>query len=155
MWIDEMSTRLAGCIYDVNVLGFMRVLRAAVHTGCRSIVAISSDAATRPMRTSMAYCASKAALDMCVKCAARELAPEIRVNAVSPGMTLGTAMTEYIDKTVPAMRGWTPEEAWEYEHSQIPAGRRARPEEIAQVVYDVLVGPEYMTGSIVTINGGR
>jgi NAD(P)-dependent dehydrogenase (short-subunit alcohol dehydrogenase family) len=121
----------------------------------RTIVAVSSDAAERPMRTSIAYCASKAALNMAVKVAARELAPEIRVNAVSPGMVSGTAMTEYIDDVVPEIRRWTPEAAARYEQSQIPAGRRATKDEVADLVYHTLCGPEYMTGSILTLNGGR
>jgi NAD(P)-dependent dehydrogenase (short-subunit alcohol dehydrogenase family) len=142
-------------IYDVNVAGFVRVLGLLIGTTCRSVVAISSDAATRPMRTSIAYCASKAALDMAVRCAARELAPGIRVNAVSPGMTANTEMTTYIDATVPKIRGWTKEHAAEYEKSQSPIGRRGTPQEIARVVYDVATGPDFMTGSIVPVNGGR
>jgi NAD(P)-dependent dehydrogenase (short-subunit alcohol dehydrogenase family) len=143
-------------LLNVNVVGFAKVLSALKRNHpVRSVVAISSDAATRPMRGSLMYCSSKAALDMAVRCAARELAPKIRVNAVSPGMTDGTLMQEYIDKTVPVFRGWTVEEARSYEESQNPMGRRATTEEIAHVTIDVLFGPEYMTGSIVTVNGGR
>lgn len=143
-------------LLSVNVVGFTKVLSTLVKFHpIRSVVAISSDAATRPMRGSLMYCASKAALDMAVRCAARELAPKVRVNAISPGMTDGTLMQEYIDKTVPAFRGWTPEQSRNYENSQSPMGRRATVEEIAHVTVDVLFGPEYLTGSIVTVNGGR
>jgi NAD(P)-dependent dehydrogenase (short-subunit alcohol dehydrogenase family) len=98
-------------IFDTNVFGFFNLLQVVANDEferCHSVVAVSSDAAARPMRTSMAYCASKAALDMAVRCAARELAPNVRVNAVSPGMTEGTRMTEYIDRTVPSLRAGTP-----------------------------------------------
>lgn len=144
-------------LYNVNVFGFMRVMRCVASGlyGVKSVVAVGSDAAERPMRTSMAYCSSKAALHMAVRCAARELAPYIRVNAVAPGMTDGTKMTEYIDRVVPEMRGWTPESARMYEMSQIPMNRRAQTWEVAEVIYSVLHGPEYQTGSIVTVNGGR
>lgn len=155
--IVDLQDRDAADLYDVNVLGFMRVM-SVVATGLfgvKSVVAVGSDAAERPMRTSMAYCSSKAALHMAVRCAARELAPNIRVNAVAPGMTDGTKMTEYIDATVPGLRGWTPESARMYELSQIPMNRRANTWEVAQVIYSVLHGPEYQTGSIVTVNGGR
>lgn len=143
-------------LLDVNVIGFAKVLSVLVRSHpIRSVVAISSDAATRPMRGSLMYCASKAALDASVRCAARELAPKVRVNAIAPGMTEGTLMQEYIDKTVPEFRGWDIEHARAYENSQNPMGRRATKEEIAQVTIDVLFGPEYLTGSIVTVNGGR
>jgi NAD(P)-dependent dehydrogenase (short-subunit alcohol dehydrogenase family) len=160
-WIRDLDPFSAADIMDVNVTGFMRLLQvvagynAAGGHRCRSVVAISSDAATRPMRTSMAYCASKAALDAAVRCAARELAPDVRVNAVSPGMIDGTGMTRYIDKTVPELRGWTPEASARYEASQSPIGRRGTVDEVAEVVYDVLHGPEFLTGSIVQVNGGR
>lgn len=143
-------------ILDVNVVGFTRVLAAMVGTHpLESVVAISSDAAVRPMRGSLMYCASKAALDMAVRCAARELAPEIRVNAIAPGMTEPTGMQEYIDKNVPIFRGWTPEKAMEYELSQNPMGRRATVHEVAEITVSVLFGPKYLTGAIIPINGGR
>lgn len=161
----ELNVELAQEVMDVNVFGFMRLIRlvaqdyttgfASRAEGQFSVVAVSSDAATRPMRTSMAYCASKAALNMCVKQAARELAPFVRVNAVAPGMTAATGMTQYIDSTVPRMRGWTALEARKYERSQIPMQRRAEPTEIARVIGDVYHGPAYMTGSVVEVNGGR
>jgi NAD(P)-dependent dehydrogenase (short-subunit alcohol dehydrogenase family) len=161
-WIHSLQASEAANIYNVNVLGFMRLLSVIVngnnaHLGnfCSSVVAVSSDAATRPMRTSMAYCASKAALDMAVKCAARELAPTIRVNAVSPGMTAGTEMTRYIDERVPRLRGWTDSHARDYEALQSPIGRRIIPSEVAEAVCNVLLGPAAMTGSIITVNGGR
>jgi NAD(P)-dependent dehydrogenase (short-subunit alcohol dehydrogenase family) len=160
-WIKDLDPFSAENMLNVNVLGFMRLLQvvaeynAAGGHQCRSVVAISSDAATRPMRTSMAYCASKAALEMAVRCAARELAPDTRVNAVSPGMIEGTEMTKYIDAAVPEIRGWTPDEAARYEASQVPVGRRGLTDEVAEVVFDVLHGPDFMTGSIVTVNGGR
>jgi NAD(P)-dependent dehydrogenase (short-subunit alcohol dehydrogenase family) len=144
-------------ILAVNVVGFTNVLSWLLRYNAplKSVVAVSSDAAVRPMRGSTMYCASKAALDMAVRTAARELAPKVRVNAVAPGMTSGTKMTEYIDAYVPAFRGWTPEQAREYEQSGIPMGRRADPEEVADLIISVLFGPEYLTGAIIPINGGR
>lgn len=161
-WIKDIESPHAGNyqnfsdLLSVNVVGFTRVLSVLLQKHpIRSVVAISSDAATRPMRGSLMYCASKAALDMAVRCAARELAPTVRVNAIAPGMTDGTGMQAYIDKTVPKFRGWSIEQAEIYEKSQSPMGRRATTEEIAHVTIDVLFGAEYMTGSIITVNGGR
>lgn len=158
MHIKSTDMKQVEEIFTINVFGFMNLLRvlenSKTKTKTTSVLAISSDAATRPMRTSIAYCSSKAALDMAVRCAAREIAP-VRVNAISPGMTAGTAMTKYIDETVPEMRGWTPQEALDYETSQIPMKRRASPMEIAKIAVAVLTGPAYLTGAIIPVNGGR
>jgi NAD(P)-dependent dehydrogenase (short-subunit alcohol dehydrogenase family) len=143
---------------DVNVGGFVSVVSEHVDAwpdAKVSAVAVSSDAAEIPMRGSLAYCVSKAALDMAVKVMARELAPLWRVNAVAPGMVEGTAMTKYIDETIPKFRGWTPEYAREYERASVPSGRRATLEEVAETIRWVLLGPEQMTGAIIKINGGK
>lgn len=144
-------------IMQINVMGFVRLVGEIIRSGepLRSVVVVSSDAAVRPMRGSTMYCASKAALNAAVGCMARELAPKVRVNAVSPGMTDGTEMTKYIDSKVPAFRGWTPEQARNYERSQIPMGRRATVDEVAEVIESVLYGPDYLTGAIIPVNGGR
>lgn len=145
-------------IFDVNVFGFIRCLQIMRDLGLRNVhvVAISSDAAVRPMRTSLAYCSSKAALNMAVQCAARELAVHgWRVNAVAPGMIDGTPMTEYIDDTVPALRGWDPDDAREYENSQLVIKRRGGVDEVASAVRFLLDGPDYINGHILTVNGGR
>jgi NAD(P)-dependent dehydrogenase (short-subunit alcohol dehydrogenase family) len=146
-------------ILDINALGFMRVIHlvaeARPHLQPRSVVAITSDAATRPMRNSMAYCASKAALTMAVRCAARELAPGVQVNAIAPGIIADTPMTEYTDQAVEAIRHWTPEQAMQYEAAGIPMGRRGTKEEIAHMTYRILDSVQYLTGAIIEINGGR
>lgn len=160
-WIKDYTNpdELLMKIMDVNVGGFVRTMAAleAENMGVPvRLVAVSSDAATRPMRTSVAYCASKAALDMAVRVAARELGPlGWRVNAVAPGMTEPTEMQAYIDRAVPQIRNWSLAKALSYEASQNPLGRRANVDEIAEVIGDVLFAPDYLNGSIITVNGGR
>lgn len=158
-WIGDISLTEMIEIYRVNVLGFINLLNMLkmVHPETPvNVVAIASDAATRPLRTSIAYCSSKAALTMAIRCAARELAPMgWRVNGVAPGVTEGTPMTEYLDRRIPELRGWSTAAAHDYEQGQCPMGRRATVQEVARVVLDVLNGPEYLNGEIVTINGGR
>lgn len=143
-------------VYDVNVFGFMRVLSALSRSfaGGR-VVAIVSDASKTPMRGSMAYCSSKAALAMAVRCAARELGKNWNVNGVSPSAVDGTPMTDWIDETVPEFRGWTKEEARSYELASIPKGRRAMKEEVAEIVLSTLTGPDFLTGSIIELTGGK
>lgn len=153
--------RAASRVLDVNLLGFIGVIDALARGDRRDthplrIVAVTSDAAERPMRTSMAYCASKAGLNMAVRVAARELGPlGWRINGVAPGMTQGTMMQNYIDRRVPEVRGWTTAEAAEYEDRQAIVPGRIHVDEVAQVICDTLLGPDHMNGSITTINGGR
>ena len=107
------------------------------------------------MRGSVAYCASKAALNAAVRVMARELAPLHRINAVAPGMVEDTPMTDYIDRNLPEFRGWALEYVAEYERQNTPSGRRATKSEVAETIVWVLFGPEQMTGAILDINGGR
>jgi len=144
--------------FEVNVSGFILLMDAHEKhfPGAEGlVVAISSDAGRIPMRTSIAYCSSKAALNMAVRVAARELAPRWQINAVAPGIIDDTEMTRYIDSAVPAVRGWTHEKAKAYEQSMIPIGRRGTPAEISHVMRDLLKSPGYLTGSIVEISGGK
>lgn len=96
-----------------------------------------------PMRTS--YSAAKAAIIGFTKSLALELAPYgILVNAIAPGPT---DTPRVLARSTPeARRRWA---------DLIPAGRTARPEEIAEAVY-FLTGPDssYMTGYTLHINGG-
>jgi len=145
-------------IMSVNVWGFINVLKALQTTGNPySVLAITSDAARRPMRTSMAYCASKAALDQVIRVASRELAAEgWRINGLAPGKVEGTAMTRYVDERVLQIRGWSKERAEAYERSSSPINRSVTPEEVAVVACDVLLSSaQAWTGDIITVNGGR
>jgi NAD(P)-dependent dehydrogenase (short-subunit alcohol dehydrogenase family) len=64
-------------------------------------------------------------------------------------------MTDRLDDEIPAMRGWTTDEALSYERSLIPMERRCTKAEVAQLVLSVLDGPEYLTGAIIPITGGK
>lgn len=153
--------------FNVNVMGFIRVIQAVARvyaydgrTPARpqyrtNVVAVASDAARNPMRRSITYCASKAALVQAVRVAARELAPYVRVNAVSPGIMDETPMTQTVDAEVMRQRGWTRTEQLEYERQSIPIGRRGNKWEVADLILLTLNGPEYLTGSNIEITGGK
>ena len=89
------------------------------------------------------YAAAKSGLIGLTKSLALELAPQITVNAVSPGYT-------YTDMTAKAL-----DEKGEQIYAKIPARRAARPEEIATLV-GFLCSEEagYITGETININGG-
>lgn len=144
--------------FSVNVFGFSLMMGAhsQMFGRClKSAVAIVSDAARNPMRGSLNYCSSKAALAQSIKVIAREWAGETRVNGVAPAIVDDTPMTEYIDETVPLFRGWDPVAARKYEESMLPMKRRVTKDEVAHVVVNTLFGPEYQTGTIVEISGGK
>ena len=77
-------------IYPVNVIGVYQIVRAATPSmkaqGKGAIVNISSGSGFTGTGSSIAYAASKVALNTMTKPFARALAPEIRVNAVCPGV---------------------------------------------------------------------
>lgn len=171
-WLGDGATPKHMEVVDINLIGFISLVDAMVEVGWDGgdhkhrgyypggvmprIVAISSDAAERPLRTSIGYCASKAGLNMAVRVAARELGRHgWRINAVAPGMTAPTGMSEYIDKRVPEIRGWSSLQAMDYEESQEVVPGRITPAEVAEVVYSTITGPDHLNGSIITINGGR
>lgn len=161
-WVENSAaTDMHLDVIDVNLNGFIKLVSAmsdsmSSRAAIPSIVAISSDAAERPLRTSIGYCASKAGLNQAVRVAARELGPYgWRINVVAPGMTDGTGMTEYIDEAVPRVRGWDPNEALRYEMSQEVVRGRIPRGDVADVIIQTLTGPAHLNGSIITLNGGR
>lgn len=157
-WISDIQYRDFSRVMDVNVAGFISTIQALKEiVGPCSVVAVTSDAAWRPMRTSMVYCASKAALEMCVKVASRELAPEgWRINAVAPGKVTDTPMTDYVDARVMEIRGWTQEQAQAYEDASSALGRGLSRVEVARTIAAVLLSPaEGWTGAVIGVNGGR
>jgi NAD(P)-dependent dehydrogenase (short-subunit alcohol dehydrogenase family) len=135
-------------LYEVNVVAPFHLvaeaeaaLRAASQPGRpASVINISSHAGVRPKGASIPYAASKAALNHMTRLLALTLAPDIRVNAVAPGL-VDTPMTA----------GWTAaQETW---RDRAPMRRPATPEDIAQAVM-LLVQSDYLTGEILLSDGG-
>ena len=108
-----------------------------------SVVTISSGAALRARPGAAHYTTSKAAVEMMVRNAAIELAPDVRVNAVSPGFV-------HVESPVNRVSA-------EYARTLTgnPMGRPGRPEEIAHAVHWI-AGDEasWVTGSILRVDGG-
>jgi NAD(P)-dependent dehydrogenase (short-subunit alcohol dehydrogenase family) len=106
--------------------------------GC--IVNISSHAGIRPKGASIPYAVSKAALNHMTRLLAVELGPEIRVNAVAPGLV-----------DTPLTAEWTEAQAlW---RTRAPMRRAASPEDIANAVV-MLIESDYLTGEILLSDGG-
>lgn len=108
--------------------------------GC--IVNLVDIHAERPNADHPVYCMAKAANAMMVKALARDLAPEIRVNGVAPGAALWPE-----DHVTDAAR--------QQILARIPMGRPAGAEQIAAAVMFMVTGPDYVTGQILAVDGGR
>ncbi|MEL1263252.1 pteridine reductase [Pseudoxanthomonas putridarboris] len=117
---------------------------AAPHlkTARGAIVSIADIYAERPLPQHTVYCMAKAALVMMTKSLARELGPEVRVNAIAPGNIL------WSDNPVKAE---TPELVRERTALQ----RQGSPDDIAGTVRWLLTGNTYVTGQVLAIDGGR
>ena len=90
-----------------------------------------------------AYSASKAGVNGLTQALARELAPSnIRVNALACGV-IDTVMNNQLSD----------DERRSLEYT-IPMGRFGTPEEVADMVWNVVTAPAYMTGQIIGIDGG-
>ncbi|MGW9527195.1 SDR family NAD(P)-dependent oxidoreductase [Paenibacillus terrae] len=119
------------------------------------IIQIASQAGKNGYRAMGGYCASKHAVLGLTKVMAIELAPQnILVNAVCPGI-VETPMKhrERIEGGI--IRGMTAQEIYEEDCSQVPLGRTAEVEDVANVVL-FLASPlsAYMTGQAINVTGG-
>ena len=107
-----------------------------------SIVNIVDIHARRPLRDHHVYGAAKAGLAMLTRSLAKDLAPEVRVNGVSPGAIAWPEadMSEAVKETI---------------LDEIPLGRTGEPADIANAVLFLVRDATYTTGNIIAIDGGR
>jgi len=105
-----------------------------------AIVNVTSHAGVRPKGSSVAYAASKAALNHVTKLLAAALGPDVRVNAVAPGL-VDTPMTE----------SWI--EAQELWKTTSPMRRAAQPTDVASLIATLAAHP-YLTGEVILLDGG-
>lgn len=142
--IEAATVEVFRHIFDVNVFGTWALTRLALphlrSTGAGSVVNITSVAGVRPTGSSIPYAMSKAALNHMTALLANVVGPEVRVNAVAPGLV----------KT-PWTKDWVP--LHDAMKSQAPLARSAEPEDIAEVVVDVAAAA-YLTGQVVVVDGG-
>ncbi len=135
-WNDLMGTNLKA--------PFFLAQAAAPHLkasrGC--IVNIVDIHADRPLKSHPVYSIAKAGLVMLTKSLAGELGPEVRVNAIAPGAIL-----------------WPENDMDEVTKQRIVSRtflkRQGRPQDIAKTVLFLIRDAEYMSGQVLTVDGGR
>ena len=138
-------------IFSVNVVGAFQMVRAVVpamkEQGKGAIVNISSGSAFTGTGSSIAYAASKAALNAMTLSFARALAPEIRVNAVCPGVMQTRWWREGL--------GEDNYDAFITRYAQsAPLKTAGTTEAVADPVVWLLEGAEHVTGETILVDAG-
>ncbi len=137
-------------VYSVNVVGSYQMVRACAaamkQNGRGAVVNVSSIAGKNGMGSSMAYAASKGALNTLTLSLARVLGPEIRVNAVCPGLI----DTKWVREGYGARFA-----AIETRYRQgTPLARMGTPEEVAGVIAWLIEGADLITGETIMVDSG-
>ncbi|MGX4675961.1 SDR family NAD(P)-dependent oxidoreductase [SAR92 clade bacterium H246] len=140
-------------IYNVNVVGAFQMIRAvapAMKTRGKGVVInISSGSGENGNGSSIAYSASKGAINTVTKSLGRALAPEIRVNAVCPG---------FIDTEIWQKLNLSAEEREEMRQANIaetPLQLEAKPELIARsILFLASELSAHLTGQLIASDGG-
>ena len=135
-WEKLIGSNLKGPLFLIQ--GFKEKLQASKG----SIINITDTNLTKGVANYSIYSAAKAGLESITKGLAKELAPEIKVNAIAPG-----AMLEPPDVT------WTEEQKNKIIES-IPLKKMGTEKDIAEIIY-FLVHADYITGQIIAVDGGR
>ncbi|MEO8486567.1 MAG: pteridine reductase [Betaproteobacteria bacterium] len=109
-----------------------------------AIVNISDVHAERPLRNFVVYSTAKAALSGLTRALARELAPDVRVNAISPGPILWPDGDDAFDEV-----------SRQRIISHTPLKREGTPDDIARAVHFLIADAPYVTGETLNVDGGR
>lgn len=137
-WLDLIGTNLKAPLFLAQAAADELRKRQG------SIVNIADIHAERPMYGHLLYSAAKAGLVALTKGLAQELAPQVRVNAVAPGVI-----------------SWPEGEEWQSEErrGKIVAHtllkREGEPDDIARTVQFLIADAPYITGQIISVDGGR
>jgi pteridine reductase len=136
-WRDLVGTNLQAPLFLAQAAApFLRRTQGA-------IVNITDIHTVRPLKGYGVYCVAKAGLDGLTRVLARELAPEVRVNAVAPGPILWPEDENFDELSRQRVISHT------------PLRRVGEPEDIASAVHWLLTDAPYVTGVSIAIDGGR
>lgn len=137
-WHRIMAVNLDACFYTCRA-----AIPLMLKDHCGKIINISSVWGTQGASMEVAYSASKGGVNAFTRALAKELAPSgIQVNAIACGV-IDTSMNDCL----------TPEDKAALT-AEIPADRLGMPEEAAKLILQTAQAPAYMTGQIITIDGG-
>ena len=141
--VDAATVDVWRQIFEVNVFGTWAMSVAALpalRAARGSIVNVASVAGVRPTGSSIPYAASKAAVNHMTVLLAKVVGPEVRVNAVAPGL-VDTPWTEDWDVVRQVVS------------QMAPLRRSGQPEDVAEVILS-LAGAAWVTGQVLVVDGG-
>lgn len=139
--LEQITVAQWDAMFETNTRGPFLMAKAAhphLKTGHGRIINIGSLGGLHPWPTHAHYCTSKAALHMLTETMSKAFAPEISVNCVAPGMIVNGEVTE------------------DYEHfaRKTPMKRNGTAEDVAAAVVFFATGPHFITGQILSVDGG-
>ena len=134
-WNEIVGTNLKAPLF------LARHAAAQLQQNCGCIINLTDIHGARPLADHTLYSTAKAGLIMLTRALAKELAPAVRVNAVSPGAILWPPDTD--DETREAIL------------AQAPLGRLGTPDEVARAVCFLITEATYITGQTLAVDGGR
>ncbi len=150
--LDGLSAEEFLDIYRINVVGAYQMVRAAAPllkaSGDGAVVNVSSIAGVMGTGSSIAYAASKGALNTMTLSLARALGPEIRVNTVCPGFVQG----DWLRQGMGAERYDATKAALE---QNTPLRRAGGPEHMAEAIVMFLEAGSHITGEFLLADGGH
>jgi NAD(P)-dependent dehydrogenase (short-subunit alcohol dehydrogenase family) len=139
--LESITPEQWDAMQNTNTRGPFLVARAA-HAELKKrggrIVNIGSLGGLHPWATHGHYCVSKAALHMLTKTMAKAWAPEISVNCVAPGMIVNGEV----------------DPGYEHFAERTPMRRNGTPEDVAAAVLFFATGPHFITGQVLSVDGG-
>jgi pteridine reductase len=135
-WDDLMGTNLRAPYF------LTQALTPALRASRGAVVNVADIHAERPLKDHPVYSAAKAGLAMMTRALARELAPDVRVNAVAPGAIL------WPERPMST-------QARERIMERVALKRPGTPGDIARTVAFLLFDAPYITGQVLAVDGGR
>jgi NAD(P)-dependent dehydrogenase (short-subunit alcohol dehydrogenase family) len=151
--VRDTSSADMALMLTTNLIGPLTLIQAAAaHLAARRgvVVNVGSIGGVLALPGRATYGASKAGLHHLTRSLARELAPNVRVNAVAPG-AIDTEMYDDLGMSAAQVRELRAEMV-----ATTPLGRMGRPEDVVPWI-EMLLGPagEWVTGSVIVVDGGR
>src|SRR5262249_28390561 len=142
--IEVVTPESWNATFDLNLRPMFFASQGAIPHLRRTkgkIVNLADIAGLEPWPAYVPHCVSKAGVIMLTQGLARALAPDIAVNAVAPGAVL---LPEHWDA-----------EAREHMRTTTPLQRLGSPDDVVAAVRFLLSGTDYVTGTVLVIDGGR
>jgi pteridine reductase len=136
-WEDLIGTNLRAPLF------LSQAAAPALRRAQGAIVNITDIHAERPLKGYVVYSAAKAGLSGLTRSLARELAPDVRVNAVAPGPILWPDDGQFDELSRQRIVSHT------------PLKREGTPDDIARTVHFLLADASYVTGETIAVDGGR